>query len=197
MKQLMLRHAFRFVESVIFLISPQNVRSQRAVEKIGGIRAGERRDGNGRDSFVYRITASTFSPPDSFVVIERTPTVEEYNHVRQAGGLTVKDKVAAQQGLAHTLFGVCIIYNGATIGIGRVIGDGGLFYDIVDVAVVAEYQKKGVGKLIMDALMRYIDANARPSSLVCLMANKGIASFYERYGFKARDPDMPGMIIRK
>lgn len=60
MKQLMLRHAFRFVESVIFLISPQNVRSQRAVEKIGGIRAGERRDGNGRDSFVYRITASNF-----------------------------------------------------------------------------------------------------------------------------------------
>lgn len=138
-----------------------------------------------------------FFPPDSFVVIERTPTVEEYNHVRQAGGLTVKDKIAAQHGLARTLFGVCIIYNGATIGIGRVIGDGGLFYDIVDVAVVAEYRKKGVGKLIMDALMRYIDANARPSSLVCLMANKGIAPFYERYGFKARDPDMPGMIIRK
>src|SRR5205814_7215914 len=40
MKQLMLRHAFQFVNSVIFLVGPQNLRSQRAMEKIGGFRAG-------------------------------------------------------------------------------------------------------------------------------------------------------------
>jgi RimJ/RimL family protein N-acetyltransferase len=57
MKQLMLRHAFRFVNNVVFLVGPQNVRSQRAMEKIGGIRVGSRRDGNGRDSVVYQITA--------------------------------------------------------------------------------------------------------------------------------------------
>lgn len=61
MKQLMLRHAFRFVDSVIFLVGPQNVRSQRAVERIGGVRAGSRLDGGGRDCFVYRITASIFA----------------------------------------------------------------------------------------------------------------------------------------
>src|SRR5438552_1364751 len=33
MKQLMLRHAFRFANSVIFLVGPQNFRSQRAVEE--------------------------------------------------------------------------------------------------------------------------------------------------------------------
>ena len=36
LKDLMLRHAFRFVGTVVFLVSPENVRSQRAVEKIGG-----------------------------------------------------------------------------------------------------------------------------------------------------------------
>jgi len=56
MKQLMLRHAFRFVNSVIFLVGPQNLRSQRAMEKIGGAREGSRTDGKGRESFVYRIT---------------------------------------------------------------------------------------------------------------------------------------------
>ena len=61
MKQLMLRHAFRFVERVIFLIGPQNLRSQRAMEKIGGVRVGARTDGRGRDSIVYQITASTFA----------------------------------------------------------------------------------------------------------------------------------------
>ncbi len=38
MKRLMLRHAFRFVKSVVFLAGPQNFRAQGAVEKIGGVR---------------------------------------------------------------------------------------------------------------------------------------------------------------
>jgi N-acetyltransferase len=58
MKQLMLRHAFRFVKKVVFLVGPQNLRSQRALEKIGAVREGSRLDGGGRDSLVYQITAS-------------------------------------------------------------------------------------------------------------------------------------------
>ncbi|MFL5340750.1 MAG: GNAT family N-acetyltransferase [Gemmataceae bacterium] len=61
MKRLMLRHAFRFVRRVLFVVGPHNLRSQRAVEKIGGIRAGSRRDVGGRESFVYRIEASAFA----------------------------------------------------------------------------------------------------------------------------------------
>ncbi len=57
MKQLMLEHAFRFVKSVIFLIGPQNLRSQKAMEKIGGVRVGSRLDAAGRDSFVYQISS--------------------------------------------------------------------------------------------------------------------------------------------
>jgi RimJ/RimL family protein N-acetyltransferase len=60
MKQLMLQHAFRFVKSVVFLVGPQNWRSQRAMEKIGGVRVGSRLDASGRDSIVYQITATTF-----------------------------------------------------------------------------------------------------------------------------------------
>ena len=63
MKQLMLQHAFRFVNCVVFLVGLQNLRSQRAVEKIGGVRVGSRPDGGGRNSYVYQITASTFAPP--------------------------------------------------------------------------------------------------------------------------------------
>ncbi|HEX7193417.1 MAG TPA: GNAT family N-acetyltransferase [Chthoniobacterales bacterium] len=59
MKQLMLRHAFKFVNSVIFLIGPENLRSQKAMEKLGGVRLGLSPDAYGRESFVYQITAST------------------------------------------------------------------------------------------------------------------------------------------
>ena len=61
MKELMLQHAFRFVNCVVFLVGPQNLRSQRAVEKIGGVRVGSRPDAEGRDSYVYQITASAFA----------------------------------------------------------------------------------------------------------------------------------------
>ncbi|HLJ95163.1 MAG TPA: GNAT family N-acetyltransferase [Gemmataceae bacterium] len=62
MKKLMLQHAFRFVDRVVFLVGPQNLRSQRAVEKIGGVRMGSRRDGNGQQSLLYQIAASAFDP---------------------------------------------------------------------------------------------------------------------------------------
>jgi RimJ/RimL family protein N-acetyltransferase len=61
MKRLMLSHAVKFVTSVVFLVGPHNFRSQRAVEKIGGVRAGSRTDANGRESFVYRIDAPAFA----------------------------------------------------------------------------------------------------------------------------------------
>jgi N-acetyltransferase len=57
MKELMLRHAFRFVSSVVFFVGPTNWRSQRAMEKIGGVRLAEtRRHPGGRDSLVFQIT---------------------------------------------------------------------------------------------------------------------------------------------
>jgi N-acetyltransferase len=55
MKHLMLRHAFQFVDRVIFLVGPRNLRSRRAVEKIGGVLVG-RRDARGHESLVYEIT---------------------------------------------------------------------------------------------------------------------------------------------
>ena len=56
MKQLMLRHAFRFVANVIFVVGTENFRSQKAVEKIGGVRAGSKLGPDGRDRVVFRIT---------------------------------------------------------------------------------------------------------------------------------------------
>ena len=40
MKQLLLNHAFKFVESVVFFVGEDNVRSQKAMEKVGAIKAG-------------------------------------------------------------------------------------------------------------------------------------------------------------
>ena len=63
-KQLMLSHAFKYIDTVVFLIGLQNIRSQRAIEKIGALRVGTRHDSGGRNSFVYQITASSFAGND-------------------------------------------------------------------------------------------------------------------------------------
>lgn len=55
MKRLMIDHALHFVERVVLLVGPTNWRSQKAVEKIGGVRAGVRVDDTGLESFLYEI----------------------------------------------------------------------------------------------------------------------------------------------
>jgi RimJ/RimL family protein N-acetyltransferase len=60
MKRLMVDHAFRFVDSVLFLIGPDNIRSQRAVGKIGGLLEGRTRR-LGRDSLVFRLRAADWA----------------------------------------------------------------------------------------------------------------------------------------
>jgi RimJ/RimL family protein N-acetyltransferase len=57
MKRLMLQHAFKFVSRVVFLIGERNLRSRRAVEKIGAVHFGSRQR-NGQDFVVYHITNS-------------------------------------------------------------------------------------------------------------------------------------------
>ena len=57
MKRLMLEHAFRYVDRVVFLIDPANNRSQRAIQKLGAVRAGMRADASGRACCVFQITA--------------------------------------------------------------------------------------------------------------------------------------------
>ena len=55
LKALMLRHAFQFVERVVFRVGPANYRSQRALEKLGAAIIGERPDGSGVRSVVFEI----------------------------------------------------------------------------------------------------------------------------------------------
>lgn len=61
MKRLMLEHAFRSVTRVIFVIGPENHRSRRAVEKIGGVRAGTTTDDHGRERVVYELTPERYA----------------------------------------------------------------------------------------------------------------------------------------
>jgi RimJ/RimL family protein N-acetyltransferase len=71
LKRLMLEHAFKFVESVAFLIGPTNLRSQKAVEKIGGVMIGRRGktiQGRTVENVVYQIKKPTIIASNSKIL---------------------------------------------------------------------------------------------------------------------------------
>ena len=130
---------------------------------------------------------------DEYIFVERSPTVEEYKRLRDAVEWWDIDDETTAIGLRNSLFSLCVIYKDEVIGCGRVIGDGGIYFYIQDVIVLPEFQGKGIGERIMDAIMGYLKAHARPGVFVGLMAAKGVSKFYERYGFIERPADAPGM----
>ena len=126
----------------------------------------------------------------------QVPTVKDYIRIRLAAGLSRKTEEAATIGLKNSLFGVTVFCGSEPVGIGRVVGDGGCFFEIVDIAVLPEHQKKRVGERIMDALMTYIRDHAPSSAYVSLMADHGTPAFYE-FGFvRAEPPNAAGMYLR-
>ena len=125
------------------------------------------------------------------------PSADDYIRIRLAAGLSEKTEEAAEKGLRNSLFAATVFHNSEPVGIGRVIGDGGCFFEVVDIAVLPEHQGRGLGRRIMASLMNYIHTHAPRSAYVSLMADHGTPAFYERFGFqRAELPKSAGMFLR-
>lgn len=128
-------------------------------------------------------------------LIERTPTIEEYRELRRLSGLSGKSEEAAARGLPNTLHAVVIEHAGETIGMGRVIGDGGTAYQVTDIAVLEAHRGKGLGKLIVGALVEWLKAHAPPTAYVSLIADGPAKALYAQYGFAETAPKSVGMYL--
>lgn len=126
-------------------------------------------------------------------IVNRIPTVEEYNFLRSEAGLTTKDPGAAAISLKNSLCSICVYSDEELVAMGRVIGDNGVYFVVVDLAVLPKAQGRGLGKAIMKELMDYIHKHAKKGSFISLFSNKGLAKFYKQFGFEERDPKSPGM----
>lgn len=129
----------------------------------------------------------------AYTLVIRNPTVDEYCALRAGAGLSPRGEAIVRAALPNTLFAVVIEQSGKAVGMGRVIGDGGTAFQVVDIAVLREHQKRGLGKRLLDAVDAWLRQNAGPGAFINLFADKGAASLYARYGFRPRDPDEPGM----
>lgn len=132
-----------------------------------------------------------------YTAIHQTPSVEVYRLLRVGSGLSAKSEAAAVRGLANTLFAVQILADGAPIGMGRVIGDDGCFYQVVDIAVLPEHQSRGLGKRIMHDISSYLREHAPETAYVSLIADGEARHLYAQYGFELTAPASVGMAFER
>ena len=131
--------------------------------------------------------------PDGYQLLDQFPRADDYRRLRSAAGMAPRSAEAAAQGLPNTLYGVSVLHGQRTVGMGRVIGDGGCFFIVVDIAVEPEHQGRGLGKSIMSALDAWLRANAPDSSNVSLIADGDAKHLYARFGFADVGPVSVGM----
>lgn len=128
-----------------------------------------------------------------FELAERAPSVDEYRRLRRGAGWGEMTGEGIATGLANALYSCVVVRGDEVVACGRVVGDGGMYFYVQDVIVPPELQGRGLGERIMQAVMLYLEGAARPGAFVGLMAAKDVEGFYERYGFRRRPDDRPGM----
>ena len=137
----------------------------------------------------------TAAPP--YTIRLAIPSIATYRQLRVAAGLSAKTAEAAAKGLPNSLFAVQILHGDAVVGMGRIIGDGGCFFQVVDIAVLPAHQGKGLGKRIMREIRAFIDSEVPDSAYVSLIADGQAQDLYAQFGFQHTAPASVGMALKR
>lgn len=100
--------------------------------------------------------------------------------------------------MQHTLFRVSVFDGDTIVAMARVIGDMGLDYYIKDVVVRPEYQGKGIGRMVINELLKFINDNGIIGTDIfvelCAMPDK--IPFYEKFGFTSNEAQRLKMMYK-
>ncbi|MBR2743941.1 MAG: GNAT family N-acetyltransferase [Clostridia bacterium] len=118
---------------------------------------------------------------------------KEYNELRNSVGWDSKDEKVIIEALRNSVIVKKIIVNNKAVGMARAIGDG-LYYLIVDVVVNKEYQGKGLGKILIEEIVKevYNKTKEGQRASINLISMLGKETFYEKCGFRKIPFDYTG-----
>ena len=137
-------------------------------------------------------------PPPGYRLVWSAPPIADYLRLRVAAGLSPRTREQAVPAVAGG-WAACHVVHDSTdevVGMGRLIGDGGWYFHVVDMAVIPEHQRRGLGDLVLGSLLDLIQATAPPNPYVTLLADPPGRRLYERHGFTQTAPDSVGMVLR-
>ena len=132
---------------------------------------------------------------DDYAIAAGVPSVVEFCQLRRLAGMTERSAAAAAAGLPNSWAAVVVRHGGFAVGMGRIIGDGGLAFQIVDIAVDPAHQQRGLGKAIMAWLLAELRARAPAEAYVSLIADGDARHLYARFDFAPVMPASIGMAL--
>jgi ribosomal protein S18 acetylase RimI-like enzyme len=121
-----------------------------------------------------------------FCLTLETPSVEDFLILRSKVGWGDLEANLAEKSLNNSLFHVIIRHDEQLVGMGRVVGDGAMYFYIQDVVVDPSYQKQGIGSALMDKIEGYLSDATNQGSTIGLLAAQGKEAFYSRYSYTQR-----------
>ncbi len=132
--------------------------------------------------------------PDGYRLIDEPPDIDEYLRLRADSGLTPKNR---DQGLGAVSgsWSFCHVRSreGDAVAMGRVIGDGGWYFHIADVATLPGHQRRGLGRIVLLHLLEGIRSRVPAGAYVTLIADAPGRVLYESAGFVESAPRGLGM----
>lgn len=92
----------------------------------------------------------------------------------------------ARKALQNGLMNVSAIYNGELVGMGRLVGDGAMYWYLQEIIILPQFQRKGIGTLIVNHLVDYVRENSVTGNFTTIggVSAKGKEPFYEKMGFE-------------
>ena len=120
-----------------------------------------------------------------YTVLENQLKAEDFIKLKVSAGFRERPVDLVDKALKNNLFDVVAVANGEVIGMGRLVGDGVMYWYLQEIVVLPEYQGKGIGTAIVNRLIEYITDHTEPGNFtsVGLTAAEGKEGFYERFGF--------------
>lgn len=120
-----------------------------------------------------------------YQLVDNELTAKDFIRLKVATGFMDRPIEQVRKALDNDLFDVTAVYNGEVIGMGRLVGDGYMYWYLQEIIVLPEFQGLGIGKKIMNRLLDYIRENTEPRTIVSvgLTAAAGKDTFYEKFGF--------------
>ena len=130
-------------------------------------------------------------------VVPGPPPLDDYLRLRAESGLSPKTREQGAAALPGAWAAVHAMDEGSgeVVGMGRVLGDGGWYFHIIDMAVLPSHQRRGIGAAILQALLEEIASRAPANPYVTLLADEPGRPLYRRFGFVETGPTTVGMAL--
>lgn len=134
-----------------------------------------------------------------FELIDNILTAEDFVRLKVATGFMDRPLEQAGRAIKNGLFNVSAVSEGKIVGMGRLVGDGAMYWYLQEIIVLPEYQGKGIGKAIVSHLIEHIEKTVVPGTSVevGLTAVIGKEPFYEKFGFACGSSGMKKYISLK